>query len=80
MENEEHLNVDYRKIIYLFIYFYLYDHVLAILAHQKRTSDPTIDGCKLLCDCWELNSGLVEETAEPSLQPPPGSILNILLE
>jgi hypothetical protein len=39
-------------------------------AHQKRISDPIIDGCRF----WELNSGPVEEqlvplTYETSLQP-----------
>jgi hypothetical protein len=39
---------------------------------QKRASDSLTDGCELLCGCWELNSGLLEEqsvllTAEPSL-------------
>ena len=30
------------------------------------------DSCELLCGCWELNPGLLEEllTTEPSLQPP----------
>jgi hypothetical protein len=25
-------------------------------AHQKRVSDPIIDPCEPLCECWELNS------------------------
>jgi hypothetical protein len=42
--------------------------------HQKRTSDPTTDGCEPSCGCWDLNSGSLEKqtvllTAEPSLQP-----------
>jgi hypothetical protein len=42
--------------------------------HQKRASDPIIDGCEPPCGCWDLNSGPLEElsvllTAEPSLQP-----------
>jgi hypothetical protein len=37
-------------------------------------SDPITDGCELLCGCWELNSGPLEEPAvlllaESSLQP-----------
>ena len=24
---------------------------------HKRASDPIIDGCEPLCDCWKLNSG-----------------------
>jgi hypothetical protein len=36
--------------------------------------DPIPDGCEPLCDCWELNSGPLEEqsvllTSETSLQP-----------
>jgi hypothetical protein len=30
-------------------------------AHQKRASDPIIDGCEPACDSWELNSGPLEE-------------------
>jgi hypothetical protein len=42
--------------------------------HQKRASDPIIDGSEPPCGCWELNSGPLEKqsvllTAEPSLQP-----------
>jgi hypothetical protein len=49
-------------------------HCLWLQTHQKRTSDPITDGCKLPCGCWELNSGPLEEqpvllTAEPTLQP-----------
>lgn len=29
--------------------------------YQKRAPDPTIDGCKLLCSCWGLNPGPLEE-------------------
>ena len=41
---------------------------------QKRAPDLIIDDCKPPCDCWELNSGLLEEqsvlsTSEPFLQP-----------
>ena len=43
-------------------------------AGQKRTPDLITDGCEPPHDCWELNSGPLEEqsgflTAEPSLQP-----------
>jgi hypothetical protein len=42
--------------------------------HQKNASDPITDGCEPPCDCWDLNSGPLEEqsvllTTEPSLQP-----------
>ena len=35
---------------------------------------PIIDGCESSCDCWELNTGPLEEqsvllSTEPSLQP-----------
>ena len=41
-------------------------------ACQKRVSDPITDGCEPPCNCWELNSGPLEEqvvllTTEPSL-------------
>ena len=41
---------------------------------QKRASGHVIDGCEPPFECWELNSGPLEEqlvllTAEPSLQP-----------
>ena len=47
----------------------------AVPACQKRASDPILDGYKLPCGCWELNSGPLEEqpvplTAEPSHQYP----------
>jgi hypothetical protein len=43
-------------------------------ANQKRTSDPSINGCELPCCCWELNSEPLEEqpvilTFDPSLRP-----------
>jgi hypothetical protein len=42
--------------------------------HQKRASDLITDDCELLCGCWDLNSGPLEEqsvllTTEQSLQP-----------
>ena len=41
---------------------------------QKRTSDPSRDGCEPPCGCWELSSEPLEEqpvllTTEPSLHP-----------
>ena len=43
-------------------------------AYQKRASDPITDDCELPFDCWELNSGPLEQqpvlfTTEPPLQP-----------
>ena len=43
-------------------------------AHQERALDLILDGWEPPCDCWELNSGPLEEqpvllTSEPSLQP-----------
>lgn len=43
-------------------------------AFQKQASDPTIDGCEILCGCWELVPRPLEEqpvflTTETSLQP-----------
>ncbi|EGV91681.1 hypothetical protein I79_016791 [Cricetulus griseus] len=45
-----------------------------ISAHQKRAPDLITDSCEPPFDCWELNSGPLEEqsvllTSEPSLQP-----------
>jgi hypothetical protein len=58
---------------YLFIYF---KYTSCLQTHQKRASDPIIDGCEPPCGCWELISGPLEEqsvllTAESSLQPLP---------
>jgi hypothetical protein len=44
---------------------------MGLQTHRKRTSDPITDGCEPPCDCWELNSGPLEEysvllTVEPS--------------
>ena len=49
-------------------------HFLKRFTHQKRVSDPIIDGCEPPCGCWVLNSGPLEKqsvllTSEPSLQP-----------
>ena len=53
----------------------MYMSTLSACTHacQKRASDLITDGCEPPCDCWELNSGPLEEqpmllTAEPSLQ------------
>jgi hypothetical protein len=48
---------------------------LSLDTHEKSAADPVTDGCEPPCDCWELNSGPLEEqpvllTNEPSLQPP----------
>jgi len=59
----------------LFIMYTSYSFLSACVpAGQKMTPDLIIDDCELLCGCWELNSGPLEEqsvllTAEPSLQP-----------
>ena len=49
-------------------------HWHSLQTHQKRASDLITDGCEPPCDCWDLNSGPLEEqsaflTTEPSLQP-----------
>jgi hypothetical protein len=56
-----------------FICFYMWAHCHCLQTHQKRASDPITDGCEPPCDCWDLNSGPLEEqpvllTTEPSLQ------------
>jgi hypothetical protein len=48
-------------------------HCRLLQTHQKRASDPTIDGCEPPCGYWEWNSGPLEEqsvlfTAKSSLQ------------
>ena len=58
-----------------FIYFNVYEYTVVVFRHQKRVSDHIADGGEPPCDCWELNSGPLEEqsvllTSEPSLQPP----------
>jgi hypothetical protein len=63
------------SLFFLIIYLlYIGVHCSCLQAHQKKASDPITDGCEPPCDCWELNSGPLEElsvllTAEPSLQP-----------
>jgi hypothetical protein len=62
-------------VLFCFVLFYVWVHCYCLHAHQKRTSNPSTDGCKPPCGCWKLNSGpLVEQsvllTTEPSLQPP----------
>ena len=52
----------------------MYVHCSCLQTHQKRALDPIIDGCEPPCECWELNSGPLEEqsvllTTEPFLQP-----------
>jgi hypothetical protein len=60
----------------LFIYL-MYASILSLsLDNQKRASDPIWDHCEPPCDCWELNSGPLEEQSvllitEPSLQCAP---------
>lgn len=54
------------------------------LTYQKRALNPTTDVYEPSCECWELNSGPLEEqavllTAEPSLSPAPLSSLFLLL-
>jgi hypothetical protein len=62
---------------YLFV-LYIQTHCCCLQTHQKSTSNPITGGCEPPCDCWELNSGPLEEqsvllTTEPSPQhtPPP---------
>jgi hypothetical protein len=60
-------------------YFYLYNlsiwvHCHYLQTHQKRASDPIIDGCEPPYGCWKLNSWPLGRaantlTTEPSLQP-----------
>lgn len=45
-----------KKDLYLYLSLYIY-----LPARQKRLSDPILDGCKLPCGCWVLNSGPLEK-------------------
>jgi hypothetical protein len=54
--------------------YFMYMNALSTCtpACQKRASNLSINGCELLCGCWELNSGPQEDqpmllTDEPSL-------------
>jgi hypothetical protein len=45
-----------------------------LLLSSDTPEDPIIGGCELLCDCWKLNSGPLEEqsvllTTKPCYQP-----------
>jgi hypothetical protein len=74
----------YFGFVFLFSFSFLFflkiylcnacEYTLTLQIHQKRASDPITDGCEPPCDCWELNSGPLEEqsvlfTTESSLQP-----------
>jgi hypothetical protein len=64
---------EYSFLFFFKIYLYMQVHCSCLQTHQKRASDPIIDGCEPPCDRWNLNSGPSEEqsvllTTEPSLQ------------
>jgi hypothetical protein len=72
-----HFRTDLKKKIFTYV---MYVDVLSACAsicapEDIRFHETTVmDGCEPSCDCWELNSGTLEEqsvllTAEPSLQP-----------
>ena len=66
-----------REKIFLKIYLFnlcIWVHCSCLQINQKRASDHIADGCEPPCDCWELNSGPLEEqllllTTKLSLQP-----------
>jgi hypothetical protein len=52
------------------LFIYLYEYTVASDTQEEGVTD----GCEPPCDCWEFNSGPLEEhlvflTAETSLQP-----------
>jgi hypothetical protein len=65
----------YKINFYVHILYVHKRHSSCLQTHQKRASSPITDGCEPPCDCWELNSGPLEEqqsvllTSETSLQP-----------
>ena len=66
----------FLSFFFLKIYlFYLYEYVVAASRHTRTGYwIPLADGYKPPCDCWELNSGPLEEqsvllTTELSFQP-----------
>jgi hypothetical protein len=59
----------FKRFTYL---FYLYEYTVAIRHTRRGQSDTITDGCKLPCDCWELNSGPLEE--QPVLLPTESSL------
>jgi hypothetical protein len=80
--------------LYFFIHFFIFKdliilymsvHCSCFQTHQKRASDPIMNGCELPCGCWDLNSGPSEEqpvllTTEPSLQPQPQVFILVLYQ
>jgi hypothetical protein len=52
-----HIKIKIKDLFILCMWVHNYSH----RTHQKRASDPIIDGCELPCDCWELNSGPLKE-------------------
>jgi hypothetical protein len=63
---DEILFIFFQRFIYL---FYVYEYTIALFRHhKKRALDTITDGCEPPYGCWELNSGPLELTAEPSLR------------
>lgn len=50
-----------KKDLYLYLYLSLYIYLPARMPACQRLSDPILDGCKLPCGCWVLNSGPLEK-------------------
>ena len=56
--------IDVLRITLFFfkeLFIYLMYKYTGLQTHQKRASDPIIDGCEPPCGFWELNSGPLEE-------------------
>jgi hypothetical protein len=47
-----------KKWFYL---FHVYEYNVCLQTYQKRALDPIADGYESSYDCWELNSGPLEE-------------------
>ena len=64
---------------FLYLFMYVCEYTVTVFRHtRERAPDPITEGCTPTRDCWELNSGLLEEqsvllSAKLSLQPPTGS-------
>jgi hypothetical protein len=59
-----------KRFIYL---FYICEYTVVVFRHTRRGHQIPLRRYEPSCDCWELNSGPVEEqsvllTTEPSLQ------------
>ena len=80
-EGEGAIGVFEKCILFLIFIYYVYN-ILSVCMPlgQKRAPDHITDGCEPPCDCWELNSGPLEEQAMLlTISPAPKKMYSLLL-